>query len=55
VPDPAWTRLAGGCHLNRAIAEFIENVGFRIERLETGYMPGPRAMTFMYGGSAQPR
>ena len=53
--DPAWTRLAGGCHLNRAIAELIESAGFRIERLETGYMRGPRAMTFMYEGSAQPR
>jgi hypothetical protein len=52
--DPAWTRLAGGCHLNRAIAELIESAGFRIERLETGYMRGPRPMTFMYEGSAQP-
>ena len=53
--DPAWTRLAGGCHLNRAIAELIESAGFRIERLETGYMRGPRPMAFMYEGSAQPR
>ena len=53
--DPAWTRLAGGCHLNRAIAELIESAGFRIERLETGYLRGPRPMTFMYEGSAQPR
>ena len=53
--DPAWTRFAGGCHLNRAIAELIESAGFRIERLETGYLRGPRPMTFMYEGSAQPR
>ena len=53
--DPAWSRLSGGCHWNRAIAELIENAGFRIERLETGYMRGPKAMTFMYEGSAQPR
>ena len=53
--DPAWTRLAGGCHLNHAIAELIESAGFRIERLETGYLRGPRPMTFMYEGSAQPR
>ena len=53
--DPAWTRLAGGCHVNRAVAELIESAGFRIERLETGYMRGPRPMTFMYEGSAQPR
>jgi ubiquinone/menaquinone biosynthesis C-methylase UbiE len=53
--DPAWSRLSGGCHLNRAIAELIENAGFRIERLETGYMRGPRPMNFTYEGSAQPR
>jgi ubiquinone/menaquinone biosynthesis C-methylase UbiE len=34
---PAWRHLSGGCHLNRAIAELIENAGFRIERLDKGY------------------
>jgi len=29
---PAWKHLSGGCHLNRAIDEFVENAGFRIER-----------------------
>jgi len=52
---PAWKRLGGGCHLNRAIAQLIENSGFQFERLETGYMRGPRPMTFMYEGSARPR
>jgi ubiquinone/menaquinone biosynthesis C-methylase UbiE len=52
---PVWRRIGGGCHLNRAISELIENGGFRIERLETGYMRGPKPMTFMYEGSARPR
>jgi ubiquinone/menaquinone biosynthesis C-methylase UbiE len=52
---PLCKRLSGGCHLNRAIAELIENAGFRIERLDTGYRQGPRPMTFMYEGSARPR
>ncbi len=51
---PAWKRLSGGCHLNRAIDELIRSAGFRIERMETGYMPGPKLMTFMYEGSARP-
>lgn len=51
---PAWKHLAGGCHLNRPIAELIAGSGFRIERLETGYMPGPKPMTFMYEGAARP-
>jgi len=52
---PAWERLAGGCHLNRAISELIESSGFHIERLDTGYMHGRNPLAFMYEGRAQPR
>jgi len=52
--NPVWKRVAGGCHLNRAIAQLIEVAGFRIERVDTGYMKGPRPMTFMYEGYARP-
>ncbi len=52
---PAWKRIGGGCHLNRAIEILIEGAGFQFERIETGYMRGPRPMTFMYEGSARPR
>jgi len=51
---PAWKHLAGGCHLNRPIRQLLEESGFAIERLETGYMRGPRPMTFMYEGTARP-
>jgi ubiquinone/menaquinone biosynthesis C-methylase UbiE len=51
---PAWRRLCGGCHLNRPIQSLIEDAGFRIDRIQTGYIPGPRPMTFMYEGSARP-
>ena len=52
---PVWKRLGGGCHLNRAIGTLIESAGFQFDRLETGYMRGPKPMTFMYEGSARPR
>lgn len=52
---PMWKRLAGGCHLNRPIEVLLEEAGFRIERLETGYMTGPKPLTFMYEGSARTR
>jgi ubiquinone/menaquinone biosynthesis C-methylase UbiE len=52
---PAWKRLGGGCHLNRAIGTLIEGAGFQFDRLETGYMRGPKPMTFMYEGSARLR
>jgi ubiquinone/menaquinone biosynthesis C-methylase UbiE len=51
---PAWRRISGGCHLNRPIRSVIEAAGFGIDRIETGYMPGPKPMTFMYEGSARP-
>jgi ubiquinone/menaquinone biosynthesis C-methylase UbiE len=52
---PWWKPLAGGCHLNRPMQMLIEGAGFEFERLDTGYMRGPRPMTFMYEGSARPR
>src|SRR5438270_6838104 len=51
---PIWKHIAGGCHLNRPIQKLIESAGFRMERLTTGYMKGPRPLTFMYEGSACP-
>jgi ubiquinone/menaquinone biosynthesis C-methylase UbiE len=52
---PLWRRIGGGCHLNRAIRALIEGAGFQFDRLESGYMRGPKPMTFMYEGSARPR
>jgi ubiquinone/menaquinone biosynthesis C-methylase UbiE len=52
---PVWKRFSGGCHLNRAIEEIVGHAGFRFEHLDKGYMRGPKAMTFMYEGSARPR
>jgi SAM-dependent methyltransferase len=52
---PLWRRVAGGCHLNRPVDHLIEQAGFSIEVLATGYMQGPRIMTFMYEGSARPK
>jgi ubiquinone/menaquinone biosynthesis C-methylase UbiE len=51
---PAWRSISGGCHLNRPIQAMIEGAGFRVDRIETGYMPGLKPMTFMYEGSARP-
>jgi ubiquinone/menaquinone biosynthesis C-methylase UbiE len=52
---PIWKCCAGGCHLNRAVGSLIEAAGFAFDRCETGYMRGPRPLTFMYEGSARPR
>jgi ubiquinone/menaquinone biosynthesis C-methylase UbiE len=52
---PPWKCLAGGCHLNRAIADLIRNNGFAVEELHLGYVKGPKPMTFMYEGQAVSR
>jgi ubiquinone/menaquinone biosynthesis C-methylase UbiE len=49
---PVWKRIGGGCHLNRPIRTLIEDAGFRMIRLDTGYARGPRPMTFFYEGCA---
>ena len=51
---PVWRCIGGGCHLNRPIRSMIEGAGFHVDRIETGYIPGPKPMTFMYEGSARP-
>lgn len=53
--DPAWTRIAGGCHVNRPVAELIADAGFRVKELRTGHVRGPKVLTFMYEGAAMPR
>ena len=50
--EPAWKRVAGGCHLTRQIAELIERASFRVERLDTYYMSGPRMFGYTYEGVA---
>lgn len=50
---PYWKKLAGGCHLNRPIAEYIQEAGFNIESLETLYAEKtPKFAGFMYYGAA---
>lgn len=53
--NPFWRRLAGGCNINRNIGDLVGDAGFRIDRLDRGYIPGPRLMSFFYEGAARPR
>jgi ubiquinone/menaquinone biosynthesis C-methylase UbiE len=52
--DPLWSRLAGGCHLNRKMDDLITAAGFRIEALQNSRLPGPRTHTYLYEGRARP-
>jgi ubiquinone/menaquinone biosynthesis C-methylase UbiE len=52
--DPLWSRIAGGCHLNRKMDDLVTGNGFRIEALVNARLPGPRTHTFLYEGCARP-
>lgn len=51
--SPVWSRLAGGCRLDRRVDRLLARAGFSIEHLETGHLlPGPRLLTYHYLGVA---
>ncbi|MWV25130.1 class I SAM-dependent methyltransferase [Methylobacterium sp. 2A] len=51
--DPLWARIS--CHLERPVNRLLEQAGFVIEELTTGYVgQGPRLVTYLYQGSARP-
>jgi ubiquinone/menaquinone biosynthesis C-methylase UbiE len=52
---PWQRRIAGGCHLNRAIDRLLLDAGLAIERLENFSMKGPKAFGYMYEGIAVKR
>jgi ubiquinone/menaquinone biosynthesis C-methylase UbiE len=49
---PFWSKLSGGCHLDRQMDDLIRAAGFDTQTIEAGYMPGPKPWTFMYQGRA---
>jgi len=51
--NPAWSKVAGGCNMNRDIPALIEASGFRISKDERMYIPGPRILSYNYWGSAE--
>lgn len=53
--NPVWKSLGGGCNLNRSIPALLEAGGFRINSLDTMYLPGWRPASFNYWGTAVPR
>lgn len=51
--DPLWSRVTGGCHLNRDIPRLLREGGLDVRQLETMYLPStPRFAGFTYWGYA---
>jgi SAM-dependent methyltransferase len=52
--EPVWKIIGGGCHLTRRPLDLLGAAGFKLERSEQGYEPGPRFAAYMYHGVAAP-
>jgi len=53
--EPVWKRLAGGCHLTRDTGKLLREGGFRLEQVETMYLPStPKIAGFACWGQARP-
>lgn len=53
--DPLWSRLAGGCHLNRPVSQTLVQAGYRLGSVERAYLPKtPRIAGWNEWGAAQP-
>ena len=50
--NPMWKRLSGGCNLNLPIPSLLKQAGFRIQAMDTMYIPGWKPACFNYWGTA---
>jgi ubiquinone/menaquinone biosynthesis C-methylase UbiE len=50
--NPIWKRIGGGCNLNLPIPSLLEQAGFKIQGMDTMYLPGWKPATFNYWGTA---
>ena len=50
--EPVYGRLAGGCRLDRSIADALRRSPFRALEIESTHVAGPRLMTYVTTGTA---
>lgn len=51
--EPYWMKIAGGCRPGRPIPSILREAGWQADRLDQGYIPGPRPLTYNYWGTAK--
>lgn len=49
--NPLWSKVAGGCMLDRDIPALLEQAGFRPD-VQSRYLPGPKVLSYHYWGEA---
>ena len=50
--NPAWRKIAGGCNMNRDIPKNLVAAGFEIRDDNRMYIPGIKALSYNYWGTA---
>ncbi|MEM7359592.1 MAG: class I SAM-dependent methyltransferase [Pseudomonadota bacterium] len=50
--NPVWRVLTAGCNLTREVPGCLAQGGFAVDRLDSGYIKGPKFATYNYWGSA---
>ena len=50
--NPVWSKLAGGCNLNRSIPTLLEQGGFKVRTMDTLFLPVWKPAAFNYLGTA---
>lgn len=53
--NPAWKKIAGGCNMHRDIPAILDESGFLVEDDNRMYLPGVKALSYNYWGSARIR
>ncbi len=51
--NPVWSRVAGGCNMNRDIPDLIVKSGFEITTDERMYIPGAKVLCYNFWGRAR--
>ena len=49
---PVWSKLGGGCQLNRDIPGLLKEAGLHSADMQSMYLPGPRPLGYNYWGTA---
>ena len=49
---PLWSKVAGGCHLDRDVPALLERAGLASPDMRASYLPGPRVLGYSYRGTA---
>lgn len=49
--QPYWTKISGGCAMDRDIPALLEQGGFK-PQIQSRYIPGPKILSYHYWGEA---